>query len=415
MIFPWRAVPLLLSGLGVFAASPLDGWLAEQDQAHFQWSAKALGGELTPSQRLGAHIDVSVDGNEVAKRRGRGELQMIVRLTTADHRVFESEGTIPLKDAKEDVSRSYVVYTQNALVVPGDYRVDIGMMDSETKEHATLTKTLHVGPLRSDPLPDSWRGVPAVEFVMEGDRPDVWYQPQLTGRLHLRLDTSRPVNVNVILNGAPSVVGARFRAGEATGRMMADLLPALKTISQVELSRGSINVSAIDVTRREVLYQQEKVDPLDWTRLRPALLGADPNKIDVRHLSDRSQNPQFFVEQVRRGVGSADALIVLTGVMAFDSGADRRPIEPSGKPGAKVFYIRFHPEPLRYQSDEVGLSGRRSRRGGGRDNRLALVTQEAPDALEPLLKPLQPDVFDVYSPIQFRRALAEIIKEIAKL
>jgi hypothetical protein len=42
-----------------------------------------------------------------------------------------------------------------------------------------------------------------------------------------------------------------------------------------------------------------------------------------------------------------------------------------------------------------------------------MVDQEPPDALEPLLKPLQPRVFDVYNPEQFRKALANLMKEIA--
>jgi hypothetical protein len=37
------------------------------------------------------------------------------------------------------------------------------------------------------------------------------------------------------------------------------------------------------------------------------------------------------------------------------------------------------------------------------------------DQLEPLLKPLDPRLFDVSTPEQFRKALATILGEIAKL
>jgi hypothetical protein len=43
------------------------------------------------------------------------------------------------------------------------------------------------------------------------------------------------------------------------------------------------------------------------------------------------------------------------------------------------------------------------------------AVQEPLDQLEPLLKPLQPRVFDVYDPGQFRKALAEIMKEIGRM
>jgi hypothetical protein len=40
---------------------------------------------------------------------------------------------------------------------------------------------------------------------------------------------------------------------------------------------------------------------------------------------------------------------------------------------------------------------------------------EAFDSLQPLLKPLQPRLYDVYSPEQFRKALSSLLDEIAKL
>ena len=40
---------------------------------------------------------------------------------------------------------------------------------------------------------------------------------------------------------------------------------------------------------------------------------------------------------------------------------------------------------------------------------------EAFDSLQPLLKPLQPRLFDVYSPDQFRKALSSLLDEIARL
>jgi hypothetical protein len=404
----------------VYASIPFDDWLKGHDQAHIQWNAKVSGGQLTKMQRLGARIDVEVDGNELAKRRGRGELAIFVQLSDSDHRVYQSHGSISLKNATEDAAKSNFEYTQTAVVMPGDYRVDIAILDTNTGEHATLTRTLHVLPLRNDPLPDSMRGLPLVEFTPVSDPPDVWFQPELTGKLHLPVERKRSVRVEVLANASPSSIGPRFRTGQVNSRLLADILPGLKVISQVELSQGDLNVSMVDVTRRQVLFTQAHVDPksdaLDWPKLRPALLEADPNKINVHELSDSAQNPQFFVEQVRRRVKTEAALIILSGPMSFSSGDDRRPIELEDKPEGRVFYLRYHPAPVRVGGEQMPMRLEGRRRGGlSQPSSGGLLAQEAPDSLASLLKPLQPRIYEIYNPEQFRKALAEVMREISHM
>jgi hypothetical protein len=415
-----------------FATIPFDRWLTEHDQAHFRWSAQISGGQLANSQRLSARVDVQVDGNELVKRRGIGELAFFVQFSDSDRRLFQSHGAIELQKVTDAAGQSNVIFTQTALVVPGDYRVDLAILDTRTGEHATMQRTLRIASLKSDPLPDSWRGLPLVEFTEPADPPEAWFQPYLTGRLHLPLETRRPVRVEVLVNASPSAMDQRFRTSPANNRNLADLLPGLKVISQVELHQGMLNVSMLDLTRRQVLFRQDHLNPqnhpLDWPRLRPALLQADPNKIDVRDLAHRQQNGQFFVEEVRRRLAAKEvlqadssekpyagepelALIVLSGPMDFASGEDLRPIEFAQRPPGRVFYIRYHSVPIRPPT--ALPPPRPNRRRGFPPPQSGMVVQEPPDALEPLLKPLQPRVFDVYNPEQFRKALANLMKEIA--
>ena len=401
------------------AKIPFDHWLTGE-QAQFRWSARVIPSELSNTQRLRAHIEITVDGNELLRRRGHGELVYFVQFSDSDHRRYQSHGSIALEEVTEAAAKSEYIYSQTALVIPGDYRVALAVLDTKTGEHAALERTLHISPLKNDPLPDSWRGLPAVEFMQTGDAPDVWFQPQLTGRLHLPLETRRDTRVQVLVNASPSALGPKYRLGEVNNRSMADLLPSLKVISNLELEPGNLGVSVFDLTRRQVLFAQDRVDPrkepLDWPRLRPGLLDADPNKIDVHELTDREQNAQFFVEQVRRHISSGPApaaLIILSGPMAFARGADMRPIELKEKHEGKVFYIRYHPPPMRMAvaSSQAYLGRRR----GISQSPNALIVQEPLDELEPLLKPLQPRVFDVYDAIQFRKALAELMKEIGRM
>jgi hypothetical protein len=403
-----------------FAKILFDHWLTETDQAHFQWNAKVSGVRLSNTQRLETRVDVVIDGNELAHRRStKGELALFIQFSDSDHRVYQSHGAVELKNATEEAAKSNFIYSQSAFVAPGDYRIDIAMLDTNSSEHATLTRTLHVAPLKNDPLPEAMTGLPQVEFAQGDDPPDLWFQPQLTGLLHLPVEMKRAVPVEVLANASPSSIGPRFRTGELNSRILADLVPGLKAISQIQLSQGEMSVSMIDLTRRQVLFQQKQVDPkaksLDWPKLRPALLQADPNKIDVHQLTDSHQNPQFFVEQVRRRIKSDGALIILSGPIAFAQSDDRRPIELEGKALARVFYLRFHPLPVPRNIDES--VGRVDRRRGGLmgQGQNGLLAQEPPDSLTSLLKPLLPHIYDVYSPEQFRKALADIMREISQL
>ncbi len=403
-----------------FSTIPFAHWLTEASQTHFQWSAKIVDVRLSNTQRISARVDIVIDGNELAHRRdSKGELAIFIQFSDGDHRVFQSHGAVELKNATEEAAKSNFVYSQSVFVTPGDFRVYIAILDTNNQDHATLTRTLHVAPLKNDPLPDAMTGLPEVEFAQGEDPPDLWYQPLLTGQLHLPVEMKRAMPIEVLANASPSSIGPRFRRGELNSRILADLLPGLKVISQIQLSQGEMDISMVDLTRRQVLFQQKPVDPktrpLDWSKLRLALLEADPNKINVHQLTDSHENPQFFVQQVRRRIKSDAPLIILSGPIAFAQSDDRRPIELEDNAQPRVFYLRFHPLPVRRNIDER-FGRENSRRGALRDQSpTGLLAQEPPDSLTALLKPLLPHVYEIYSPEQFRKALADIIKEISRL
>jgi len=174
-----------------------------------------------------------------------------------------------------------------------------------------------------------------------------------------------------------------------------------------------------------VIFQQDAVHDLDWPKLGAALKEAGPNKIDIHALENRRQNAQFFVAQVSRRIeagtpkSQADPLailIVLSGPMAFDSGEDLHPIELAGKPDAQLFYIRYHSLPERTAVNPFLQDPRFARRGQmSRPGRGLPPTTEPLDSLERTLKPLQPHLFDVSTPAEFRKALASLFDEISRL
>jgi len=96
----------------------------------------------------------------------------------------------------------------------------------------------------------------------------------------------------------------------------------------------------------------------------------------------------------------------------FAAGDDHHSVALPEKTPGKVFYIRYHAEPP-VTSVGAPLPIRPNRRGGL--PRAGLPAQEPPDELGSLLKPLRARVFDVRNPEDFRRALAELIKDIERM
>src|ERR1700674_984931 len=80
-----------------FKNIPFDRWIDQGDQAHIRWTARVLPVELSNHQRLQAKIDIQVDGNELARRRGKGYLVTLVQFSDSDNRVYQTHEAIDLQ------------------------------------------------------------------------------------------------------------------------------------------------------------------------------------------------------------------------------------------------------------------------------------------------------------------------------
>jgi hypothetical protein len=245
--------------------------------------------------------------------------------------------------------------------------------------------------------------------------------------LQVPVATRRPVRVEVLMNASPSGPSRGLNTGTANSRNLANLVPALKVLSQMEVAGGSLHITLLDISKRRVIFEQDAVHQLDWQRLRDALTEADPNKIDVKSLEHREQNASYFMQQVRERLGPSGSpagaanepvhvLIVLAAPMTLDSGDKSRIIiDSETKPQGSLYFVRYHLPPVRTPlgPDPMSRMGRRGYSGGLQP--LPTGPAEAFDSLQGVLKPLQPRLFDVYSPDQFRKALSSLLDEIARL
>lgn len=408
-----------------FQRVPFEQWLKGGDQTRLRWSMRTVPATLSIHQRMVVRFVIEVDGGEFTKRPGGGRLISFLEIRDHDGQTFQMHRRLNAKELGKPGGVAAVNVFISAFVTPGDYPVAAAIYDARTKQHSLKQMTLHVPEPPRDPLPGYWAGLPHVEFLVSQDRPDVWFLPEIVSRAKLAAKVEHPVRIEVIANESPSEANGS-RVGLATRRGMGLLVPALKVLSQIEGTNVTLNVTMLDLDRRKVSFAQEDVHTLDWTGLRAMLTEKNPNVIDVHALEKHEQNAQFFVSEVRKrlegtetngdvplGIEAEPArvLIVLSGPMTFAKGQDLRPIEATPEPGSHVYYIRLYPSfssgrgPVPVAPPPAGVlpplpSGRS-------------IPME--DSLGGTLKPLAPRIFNVTTPMEFRKALGTIMSEISQI
>src|SRR5260370_31729153 len=155
---------------------------------------------------------------------------MLVQIEDADHRIYRSHGALALQQVTEAAGKSDIVYTQDAFVRPGEYRVDLAIFDSKTGEHSALQRKFRANPLKNDPLPAAWNDLPPVEFTAAVQAPDTLFLPYVTGRLRLLLETRRPGRIEVLMNELATAVGVGEGPGQLSNRRLMRFLPAFKVV-----------------------------------------------------------------------------------------------------------------------------------------------------------------------------------------
>jgi hypothetical protein len=397
----------------VFAGLPFEQWLAGGEQARLHWAASVSRPHLSVHQRLRSEVEIRLDGAELAKRRGEGQLLVLLQITDPQGRRYQNHLSLDLAKTEKGIAKQDMVLTFSAFFTPGNYKIAVALYDTATREHALKLTNLDVLPLKADPLPDVWRDLPAVEYLPAADPPDSWYLPSLTAPVRLPLKPRYPLDIELIVNLTPSESGSH--AAEAQSRNLSVLIPALKVIAAL----NGLNVELLDLARQRVVFRQDDVRLLDWAAMRRALAPAKAATIDLQSLERHRQSAAFFVAEVARIVAAPvktqRILLVLSAPLAFEQKVDLEPISLAASPACRVFYIRYHsfqPPPTRPAVTRSSRRGPFGRWGQLPDPDIAALQF---DQLESTLKPLAPRLFDVDTPEEFRKALAALLAEIANL
>ncbi len=160
----------------VFRGVPFESWFSTE-QAHIRWSSEIPDPVLSPHERLLTTIRIKVDGQELAARRGRGQIGLMIQLRDSSGTLWQTHDGIDLTKLQDGVEKQDIQYQQSVFLLPGEYEVSLAIVATASGEHAVARRKLKVAPLRGDPLPDAWRDMPAVEFIRSKESPDSSFLP----------------------------------------------------------------------------------------------------------------------------------------------------------------------------------------------------------------------------------------------
>ncbi len=392
-----------------FSSTPFARWQGHGRKQDIRWDVEFSPVELSVHQRLLSRVRIQIlrDPGQTAFR----PLVILIEYRDGAGNVWQSHFNTQESATATEAPSS--VFFGNAFVLPGAYLISVAAYDPDTLAHSFVSHRIRVKPLRNDPLPHAWDGLPAVEVLPAFvEPPDEWFLPMVKTRLTLRVPARRRVRLDVFVNETPG--GNAAGSVGAIRRNMSVLVPALKVISQAQLAAGSLNVRMVDLSRRRIVFRQDAVQRLDWTRLRESFLDAEPGVIDAQSLAGFWKMRNYFWDQI--GAGESDrsrarearAVLVLS-APAFFPGQEKLPEDVGlGRAGDAVFYIRYRPPETYYRR-------MRARPGGRPPPPGMVVFPMAEDDLELAARKLNARIFDVTSAADFRRVLAMIFASVGEL
>ncbi|PYP92765.1 MAG: hypothetical protein DMG65_02960 [Candidatus Angelobacter sp. Gp1-AA117] len=377
----------------LFDQVPFDQWMNEGPRNQIPLKYHVYDAQLSIYQRLVVHIQILVEGKELAKRGEQGDLLALVQITDGSNHMAHDALKLELpKIAPQLNKKTDVMFEFDAFVLPGAYTLTLAVDHTGAGEHSLMQHPIQVNALKNDPLPEMWHDLPALEFLthIEPPDPDTFFHPELKGTLNLPVETRRPVNVELLAD----VTAADLFRGSSSRymRYLYALLPVVHTFTQMKLKQGAMDFFTLDLTRHRVVFEQDGLTTLDWAKMKKTVSTTEPAVISVGNLSKEPPSPDFLREEIGRLIAKSvnetpQVFIVITSPLFLHSFRNLKSDPLPATCNCRVFYIEFDT----------------SRRG---------VPSDATGQLEKMLKPLKVQSFRAHNAEAVRQALARIIHEL---
>ncbi len=388
LFFITNAIAQDESGLDLKSV-PIAEWLNAGDAEQVPWTVTVRPARLRMDQRVELFYSVRIKAKELNRAGKDHELFLISRVSSLDGE-WLNETEIMHHSFDEELPKNVeIVFSARFSAQPGEYLLWIVLYDRKTGNHSLEKRRIKVPEFKNDPLPDLYRRMPLVEFpeVSDEDRSTAYARNELW----LPVTNRQPIRVELIsMLSPPEHWAGRGRAIRVHND---NTVGALVALSQMDIREGSLSITGLDLTRRRISFEQRDLEHVDWPSLLDALKEAQSPAIPAEALQGSRSNGAFFRDFLNQQLTSDNSevdplrvIIVVSSPLLFERGSDLNPIQLEGDCRCRIYHLRFR-----------------------------LNINDVFDQLEKLMKPLRPRTFNVTSPSDLRKALAEITQELSEL
>ena len=367
---------------------PLVEWLSAKDAAQIPWKIEVKSPDVRMDQRLEIAYMARIPAKQLNKLANVHELFFIIGVNGADGK-WLVEPKVVHQAVKSELPNDIELWFSDWIFTqPGNYVLWFVLYDRETEKHNVAKRPVKVSQLNNDPFPNMTERLPAIELPRFSDR-EGGTVLGVYGGLHLPVENKRDIHVDLLSVLSPPEQWAGQK--EIVRSHNEQTVAAVNTLSQMRLASGSISITGLDVTRREMPFQLGDSRQLDWTNFAAALHeSTNTQTVSTETLLGNKTGGAFFRNSVNQiladSVEPMRVLIVITSSLRFERGSDLQPLKLQGDCRCRVYHLRF-----RHSVNDVF------------------------DDIEKLLKPLRPKTFNLVTAEDLRKALAGIIRDLEQL
>ena len=160
LLLSGSAAIFLLAGVRAGGDDSGQRWLSGREQAEIHWTPEISPVHLSPFQRLTARLTIRIDGDDAARSRDARQFVAWMELRDSAGASYTIHSEIGRTNFAKASSAGALEYSADAFLTPGTYQVSLAVAEPSTGKHNLRRRTLRVSPVKNDPLPGAWRGLP---------------------------------------------------------------------------------------------------------------------------------------------------------------------------------------------------------------------------------------------------------------
>jgi len=369
---------------------PISDWINRGEQAEIPWDLRLSDPHLRIDQRLEVSYLIRLNAKDLNRTGKAHELFFVSRISSPDGEWLDQPNIARYIVEQELPKGVQTQFFMRVCVQPGDYVLWLVLYDRQTGKHNVGRRRIRVPEFRGDPLPDIYRHMPLVEFpqIDESEQNGPGF---LTSRLYLPVHNQHALEVELISTlSPPEQWTGRTRVLRAHND---NTIGAIIALSQLELAAGTVSIRGLDLVRHQVIFEEPSIHGPNWQSLMEALKKAQIPELSAQALQGSKNNGAFFREFLSQRINSEGfdgspirVLIIVTSSQMFQRGSDLTPLQVEGDCRCRVYHLRFR-----------------------------LNMADVFDEIEKIVKPLHPRTFNLITPRDLRKAIAEIVADLEKL